>query len=192
MVYRFQSGEHAHLAQSLEMVLANVLRTKRKQLVNGFSAVRVVRVVLTNMVVRKSNLWKNCVMNMCISKTLVTSFFSTSRSTSMNHSKCLCDGHIHRKYTLRERAKTKTKTNEKPRCVRASADPVAYFFTRHSGIAVGRRAEHQIVEDGRVRGDAYAASDHDRHLELVPVLVSAAERSLEAYLRNANVRRTGR
>jgi len=41
MVYRFQSGEHAHLAQSLEMVFANVLWAKRKPLVvNNFNAVR--------------------------------------------------------------------------------------------------------------------------------------------------------
>ena len=40
-------------------------------------------------------------MKMCISRTWVTSFFSTSRSTSMNHSKLLCDGQIHRKYTCR-------------------------------------------------------------------------------------------
>lgn len=56
----------------------------------------------TNMVVRKSNLWKNWVMNMWISRTLVTSFFSTSLRTSMNHSKCLCDGQIHKKYTFVE------------------------------------------------------------------------------------------
>ena len=53
----------------------------------------------TSMVVRKSNLWKNCVIKMWISRTLVTSFRSTSRSTSMNHSKCRWEGQIHRKYT---------------------------------------------------------------------------------------------
>ncbi len=38
-------------------------------------------------------------MKICISNTLVTSFFSTSLNTSMNHSKWRWDGHIHKKYT---------------------------------------------------------------------------------------------
>lgn len=109
MVHRFQSGKHAHFAQSLEMVFTNVLNTQRTNfrrtvfteynIYNNTSRIR------TNMVVRKSNLWKNWVMNICISRTLVTSFFSTSRRTSMNHSKCLCDGHIHIKYTFKTQRK---------------------------------------------------------------------------------------
>jgi len=39
-------------------------------------------------------------MKICISSTLVTSFFSTSRSTSINHSKYRWDGQIQRKYTF--------------------------------------------------------------------------------------------
>lgn len=63
MVHRFQSGKHAHFAQSLEMVFTNVLNTQRTNfrrtvfteynINNNTSRIR------TNMVVRKSNLWKN-------------------------------------------------------------------------------------------------------------------------------------
>jgi len=105
MVYRFQPGKHAHFAQSLKVVFTNVLfleqheNHKNSILANVTCCVIAVQVlyIRTNMVVRKSNLWNNWVIKICISRTLVTSFFSTSRSTSMNHSKCLCEGHIHKK-----------------------------------------------------------------------------------------------
>ena len=54
-----------------------------------------------------------------------------------------------------------------------------YLFTRHSRISVCGRAEHKVVEDGSVRGDADAAAHHDSDLELVPVLVAAPERTLD-------------
>lgn len=69
MVYRFQSGKHAHLTQSLEMVFANVLSKKtiksssKQRDVDGI--MKLIKQycsrcgALTNMVVRKSNLWKN-------------------------------------------------------------------------------------------------------------------------------------
>lgn len=50
-------------------------------------------------------------MKICISRTLVTSFFSTSLNTSINHSKCLCEGQIHKKYTLNNQTKSSTIPN---------------------------------------------------------------------------------
>ncbi len=49
-------------------------------------------------------------------------------------------------------------------------------------LPVGGCSKDQIVEDGRVGGDPDAAAHHDRHLELVPVLIAAAEGSLNANL----------
>jgi hypothetical protein len=63
------------------------------------------------------------------------------------------------------------------------ADPEEVdLFAGHAGVAIRRGAEDQVVEDGGVGGDADAAADHHRHLELVPVLVAAAEGALDADL----------
>ena len=52
----------------------------------------------------------------------------------------------------------------------------------HPWVPVRRRAEHQVVEHAGVRGDTDATSHNDGHLELVPVLVAAAEGSFDADL----------
>jgi hypothetical protein len=49
-------------------------------------------------------------------------------------------------------------------------------------LPVGGCSKDQIVEDGCVGGDPDAAAHHDCHLELVPVLIAAAEGSLNANL----------
>ena len=52
---------------------------------------------------------------------------------------------------------------------------------------VGGGSEDEVVEDGGVRSDADAAADHHGHLELVPVLVAAAERALDSNLLSVEV-----
>ena len=56
---------------------------------------------------------------------------------------------------------------------------IGYLFAGDARVAVGGGAEDEVVEDGGVGRDADAAADHDGHLELVPVLVAAPERSLK-------------
>ena len=46
-------------------------------------------------------------------------------------------------------------------------------------VAVGRRAKHQIVEDGRVGRHSDASAHHHGHFELVPVLIAAAKRAVQ-------------
>ncbi len=63
------------------------------------------------------------------------------------------------------------------------ADPEEVdLLARHPRVSVGGGAKDEVVEDGGVGRDADAAADHDGHLKLVPVLVSAAERALDADL----------
>ena len=56
---------------------------------------------------------------------------------------------------------------------------IGYLFAGDARVAVGGGAEDEVVEDGGVGRDADAAADHDGHLELVPVLVAAAEGSVQ-------------
>jgi hypothetical protein len=53
-----------------------------------------------------------------------------------------------------------------------------HLFARDAGVPVGGGAKYEVVEDGGVGGDADASADHDCNLELVPVLVTAAKRTL--------------
>ena len=105
-----QASEHAAIRDALEMILTDVLYNKKTTktqirltstwppLIN-FTSCANLCTPLTSIVVRRSNLWKNCVIKMCTSNTCVTSLRSTSRNTSINHSKCRCEGQIQRKYT---------------------------------------------------------------------------------------------
>lgn len=72
-----QPGEHASIGNTLEVILANILEARRRKSVNillnrtellAASSARESK-KLTNIVVLRSNLWKNCVMKMCISST---------------------------------------------------------------------------------------------------------------------------
>ena len=53
------------------------------------------------------------------------------------------------------------------------------LLARHARVSVGRGPEHEVVEDGGVGRDPDTAAHHHRHLELVPVLVAAAVRTLD-------------
>ena len=53
------------------------------------------------------------------------------------------------------------------------------LLARHARVSVGRGSEHKVVEDGGVGRDPDTAAHHHRHLELVPVLVAAAVRTLD-------------
>lgn len=64
----------------------------------------------------------------------------------------------------------------------------AHLLTRDSRIPVGGRAEHEVVQHGGVRSDADTTAHHHRDLELVPVLIPAAERALYPYLRTLVLR----
>jgi len=56
------------------------------------------------------------------------------------------------------------------------------LFTGNAGVTIGGGTKDQIVEDGGVGGHPDAPAHHDGHLELVPVLVTAAERTFDADL----------
>lgn len=56
------------------------------------------------------------------------------------------------------------------------------LLTSDTGVSVGAGAEHQIIEDGSVRSDTDTTANHNSHLELVPVLIAAAEGSFNADL----------
>ena len=56
------------------------------------------------------------------------------------------------------------------------------LFTGNAGVTIGGGTKDQIVEDGGVGGHPDAPAHHDGHLELVPVLVAAAERTFNADL----------
>ena len=56
---------------------------------------------------------------------------------------------------------------------------IAYLLAGNPGVPISGGAEHEVVEYGGVRRDADAAAHHHGHLELVPVLVAAAERTLD-------------
>lgn len=58
-----------------------------------------------------------------------------------------------------------------------------HLLTRNPRVAVRRRSEDQVVEDGGVGRDSDASADHHRDLELVPVLVAAAEGTFQTDLR---------
>lgn len=53
------------------------------------------------------------------------------------------------------------------------------FLASHARIAVGRRTEDQVVEDRCIGCDSDAAANHDGHLELVPILISATKRAVQ-------------
>lgn len=59
-----------------------------------------------------------------------------------------------------------------------------YLFTGDSWVSVGRRAEDQVIKDGGVRCDADTATHHHRYLELVPILIAAAEWTLDSKCNN--------
>ena len=56
------------------------------------------------------------------------------------------------------------------------------LFTGNAGGTISRGTKDPIVEDGGVGGHPDAPAHHDGHLELVPVLVAAAERTFDADL----------
>ena len=56
------------------------------------------------------------------------------------------------------------------------------LFTGNAGVTIGGGTKDQIVEDGGVGGHPDAPAHHDGYLELVPVLVAAAERTFDADL----------
>ena len=56
------------------------------------------------------------------------------------------------------------------------------LFARDTRIPIRRGAEHQVVQDGGVRGHPDAAAHHDGHLELVPVLIATSEGTLDPHL----------
>jgi hypothetical protein len=66
--------------------------------------------------------------------------------------------------------------------IRFTLSEIFSFLHVRPLLPIGGRSKDQIVEDGCVGGDPDAAAHHDRHLELVPVLVAAAEGSLNANL----------
>jgi len=79
--YRTEASEQTLARNLLEVTLTDVLEDKKDQECDCEQMV-----VLTNMVVLRSNLSKNCVMKMWISTRLFTSFSSTSRMISVSHS----------------------------------------------------------------------------------------------------------
>ena len=56
------------------------------------------------------------------------------------------------------------------------------LFTGNAGVTIGGGTKDQIVEDRGVGGHPDAPAHHDGYLELVPVLVAAAERTFDADL----------
>ena len=75
MVDGLQSSEHGSPTQTLEVILTDVEHRGPEK--------REISIVCLDqpeakIVYLRSNLWKNCVMKMCISSTFVTSFLSTS------------------------------------------------------------------------------------------------------------------
>lgn len=61
VINSLQSREHGRLRESLEVIFTNVLNKKNEVIKKSLNQAIA---LLTNMVVLKSNLWKNCVMKM--------------------------------------------------------------------------------------------------------------------------------
>ena len=83
-----QSGEQALARQPLEVALTDVLRGEEREGEKKSRYIIVMKIVLTSIVVRRSNLSKNCVTKIWTSSWLVLSFSSASRMISVNHSYC--------------------------------------------------------------------------------------------------------
>ena len=53
-----------------------------------------------------------------------------------------------------------------------------HLLASNSWVSVGRRAKDQIVKDRRVWRNTDTTANHNRHLELVPILIASAEWTL--------------
>lgn len=63
-----------------------------------------------------------------------------------------------------------------------------YLLTRNAWISVGRRSKHEVVEHRGVGSHPDASSDHHRDFELVPILISSTERTLDTNFRTIVLR----
>ncbi len=63
--------------------------------------------------------------------------------------------------------------------LRGSYPQEVHLLAGYAGVAIGGGAKDQVVEDGGIGSDTNTSTDHNGHLEFVPVLVSSSERSLK-------------